>query len=180
TWIGALLATAGLYLLSVTESFTIESGDGLELIGSFFWACHVLILGWLSPRMDVIKIAFFQYIVCSILSLITAGFIEIITLSGLIQAAVPILYGGICSVGIAYTLQVVAQKDAHPAHAAILLSLESVFAAIGGWIILAETLSLRAMAGCLLMLGGMLLSQLQGYIFPKSNPKAPPTALNSE
>lgn len=165
TWIGAFLAASGLYLLSVTESFTLSFGDALELAGALFWAGHVLIIGWLSPRIDVLKIAFFQYVTCSLLSLITATLFESITLGGLIQAAVPILYGGICSVGIAYTLQVVAQKDAHPAHAAILLSLESVFAAIGGWMILDETLSFRAICGCALMLCGMLLSQLQGYIF---------------
>jgi len=168
TWIGACLAAVGLYLLSVTEAFTIDSGDVLELIGAFFWAGHVLILGWLSPRIDVLFIAFFQYITCSILSLIIAGFTEAITLTGLTQAAVPILYGGICSVGVAYTLQVVAQKDAHPAHAAILLSLESVFAAIGGWMLLGETLSFRGLCGCALMLTGMLLSQLQGYIFGRT------------
>jgi drug/metabolite transporter (DMT)-like permease len=96
------------------------------------------------------------------LSLITAVCLEIITLQGLYQAALPILYGGGLSVGVAYTLQVVAQRHAHPAHAAILLSLEAVFAALGGWMVLGETLTPRGLLGCLLMLGGMLLSQLWG------------------
>jgi drug/metabolite transporter (DMT)-like permease len=164
TWIGALLATVGLYLLSISEEFTIEMGDLLVLIGAFFWAAHVLIIGWLSPRINSIKLAFSQYVACSILSLAAASLIEVITLGSIIQAAVPILYGGLLSVGIAYTLQVVAQRDAHPAHAAILLSLEAVFAAIGGWLILGEIISPRGLVGCGLMLFGMLLSQLWGLI----------------
>jgi drug/metabolite transporter (DMT)-like permease len=160
TWIGAVLAAIGLYLLSITEEFTIELGDLLVLIGAFFWAAHVLIIGWLSPRINPIKLAFSQYVACSILSLIAASNLEVITFNSIIAAAIPILYGGLLSVGIAYTLQVVAQRDAHPAHAAILLSLEAVFAAIGGWLILGETISARGLVGCGLMLAGMLLSQL--------------------
>jgi len=164
TWIGAFLAAIGLYLLSVTEEFTIELGDLLVLIGAFFWAAHVLIIGWLSPRINPIKLAFSQYVVCSILSLITAIIIEVITFRSIFAAAIPILYGGLLSVGVAYTLQVVAQRDAHPAHAAILLSLEAVFAAIGGWLILGEIISPRGLVGCGLMLFGMLLSQLWSLV----------------
>ena len=168
TWIGAFLAAGGLYLLSITEKFTIEPGDLLVLIGAFFWAVHVLIIGWLSPRINPIKLAFSQYLACSILSLATAFVIEEITLDSIFQAAIPILYGGLLSVGIAYTLQVVAQRDAYPAHAAILLSLEAVFAAIGGWLILGEIISPRGLVGCGLMLLGMLLSQLWGLIGKKA------------
>jgi drug/metabolite transporter (DMT)-like permease len=148
TWIGAVLAAIGLYFLSVTEEFTIELGDLLVLIGAFFWAAHVLIIGWLSPRINPVKLAFSQYVACSVLSLITACLIEDITMLSIFQAAIPILYGGLLSVGIAYTLQVIAQRDAHPAHAAILLSLEAVFAAIGGWLILGEIISARGLFGC--------------------------------
>ncbi len=164
TWIGAILAAIGLYFLSVTEQFTIEMGDLLVLIGAIFWAAHVLIVGWLSPRINPIKLAFSQYVACSILSLITASVVELITLSSIFEAAIPILYAGLLSVGIAYTLQVIAQRDAHPAHAAILLSLEAVFAAVGGWLILDEIISPRGLVGCGLMLAGMLLSQLWGLV----------------
>jgi drug/metabolite transporter (DMT)-like permease len=164
TWIGAILAAIGLYFLSVTEQFTIEMGDLLVLIGAIFWAAHVLIVGWLSPRINPIKLAFSQYVACSILSLITASVVELITLSSIFEAAIPILYAGLLSVGIAYTLQVIAQRDAHPAHAAILLSLEAVFAAVGGWLILGEIISPRGLVGCGLMLAGMLLSQLWGLM----------------
>ncbi len=134
TWIGALLAATGLYLLSVTAAFEIAFGDLLVLVGAFFWAAHVLIIGWLSPRIESIQLACIQFAVCSLLSLITAAALETMTLQGLMGAALPILYGGLLSVGVAYTLQVVAQRDARPAHAAIILSLESVFAALGGWL----------------------------------------------
>jgi len=173
TWIGALLAAIGLYLLSVTEQFTLAAGDLLVLVGAFFWAGHVLILGWLSPRMDSLKLAFFQFIVCSLLSLVTAIFVEQFTLQGLLKAAMPILYGGLVSVGIAYTLQVVAQRDANPTHAGILLSMETVFAAIGGYLFLGETLSTRGLLGCSLMFFGMLSSQLSKYFIkvPMAFPK---------
>jgi drug/metabolite transporter (DMT)-like permease len=162
TWIGALLAACGLYFLSLTDRLTIAYGDLLVLAGAFVWAAHVLIIGWFSPRVDPIKLAFIQFVACSVLSLASAAVFETISLSGIIQAAVPILYGGVLSVGIAYTLQVVAQRKAHAAHAAILLSLEAVFAALGGWMMLDEVLTPRGLLGCALMLSGMLLSQLWG------------------
>jgi drug/metabolite transporter (DMT)-like permease len=160
TWIGAALAGVGLYLLSVVGPFTISSGDLLVLIGAIFWAGHVHLIGWLSPRQDPLKIAFLQFAACAVLSLATSAAIEHNTVRSYVAAAIPILYGGLLSVGVAYTLQVVAQKKAKPAHAAIILSLEAVFAAIGGWLFLGEMLGPRAIVGCVLMLCGMLLSQL--------------------
>jgi len=159
-WAGAVLATVGLYFLSVTEDFTISPGDLLVLVSAFFWAGHVHIIGWFSARTAPIKLAFFQFFACSALSLIAAVFAEVITIQRLLEATIPILYGGVVSVGIAFTLQVVAQQYAHPTHAAIILSLETVFAVIGGWLILGERLSLRGLVGCALMLAGMLVSQL--------------------
>jgi hypothetical protein len=110
---GAAIAAVGLYFLSVTQEFHLAPGDAWELAGAFMWATHVLILGWLSPRANVLKLACAQYAVCSCLSLLVAGYTETITAYGLREAAIPILYGGVMSVGIAYTLQVVAQKVAH-------------------------------------------------------------------
>ncbi len=162
SWLGALLAGTGLYLLSITADFKMLRGDVFVFLGAFFWAFHVLILAWLSPKIAPTRLAFWQFAVCSILSLITAFLLEVPTLPSVLEASVPILYGGVLSVGVAYTLQVVAQRDAKPAHAAILLSLESVFAALGGWLILEEGLSTRGIAGCALMLTGMLVSQLRG------------------
>ena len=159
-WVGAFCATIGLYLLSVTEVWTFAPGDFWELLGAFFWAAHVLLLSWLSPRIERIQLACTQYMVCSILSLIVAGFTETIILHGIKDAMIPILYGGVLSVGIAYTLQVVAQRYAPPTHAAIILSLEAVFAALAGWLVLGEILSLRGLIGCILMFAGMLSALL--------------------
>jgi len=162
TWAGAGLAAAGLYLLSVTESFRMEYGDGLVLGSALFWSVQVLLVAWLSPRTRPVGLAFYQFSVCAVLSLMTAVLFEPFEWAGLVAAAGPILYGGVLSVGVAYTLQVVAQRDAHPAHASILMSLEAVFAAFGGWLLLGEMLSLRGLGGCVMMLAGMLLSQLWG------------------
>jgi len=159
-WVGACLATIGLYLLSVTEAWTFAPGDFWELFGAFFWAAHVLVLSWLSPRMERIKLACTQYVVCSILSLLGAYFTETITLDGIMGAIIPILYGGVLSVGIAYTLQVIAQRHTPPTHAAIILSLEAVFAALAGWLVLGEILSLRGLIGCIFMFAGMLSALL--------------------
>jgi drug/metabolite transporter (DMT)-like permease len=159
-WAGAGMAAYGLYLLSVTEAWTFAPGDLWELMGAFFWAAHVLILGWLSPKVDRLKLAWTQYMVCSVLSLIGAGLTESMSLEGIEGALIPILYGGVLSVGIAYTLQVVAQRHAPPTHAAIILSLEAVFAALAGWLVLGEVLSLRALIGCGLMFSGMLSALL--------------------
>ena len=164
TWIGAILAVIGMYLLSVRGAMVIDPGDLLVLIGAFFWAIHVLLLGYLSPRTVPVRLAMVQFFVCGLLSLVISFCIESITLSAIKEAAIPILYGGIGSVGAGYTLQVVVQRRAHPAHAAILLSLESAFAALGGWWLLNEHLSIRGITGCALMLAGMLISQL----WPKS------------
>ena len=162
TWIGAVLAAIGLYFLSVTESFTVEFGDLLEFLCAFFWAGQVLMIGWLSPRIQSVKLAFTQFAVCAILSLLVAVGFEEISWNALVQATWPILYGGIMSSGVAFTFQVIGQRHTHPAHASIIMSLEAVFAALGGWLILNEILSMRGLLGCGLMLGGMLISQLWG------------------
>lgn len=160
TWAGAALAAVGLYLLSITDAMTISRGDLLVLFGAVIWALHVHILGYSAPRCDPLMLATIQFGVCTLLSWAVAFMWEPVQWAGIEEAAWPILYGGLMSVGIAYTLQVVAQRNAEPAHAAILLSLEAVFAAVGGWIILGETMTLRAGVGCALMLAGMLVSQL--------------------
>jgi drug/metabolite transporter (DMT)-like permease len=171
TWIGALLAALGLYLLSITRDFSIAFGDLLELIGAVLWAVHIHLIGWLSPKTDSLRLAFIQFMTCAAASLVTAVLFESATAADIAAAAVPIIYGGAFSVGIAYTLQVVAQRHAHPAHAAILLSLESVFAAVGGWLILGEAMSGRSMTGCALMFAGMLISQLFGLLKKEGGPK---------
>jgi drug/metabolite transporter (DMT)-like permease len=159
-WLGAVVALVGLYLLSVSDNLTIGLGDLLVLASAFFWGLHVLVIGRFSPKTDPIQLAFFQFMLCAFFSLVASIIIETTTLQNIFDASVPILYAGVVSVGIAYTLQVVAQQDAHPSHAAIIMSLEAVFAVIGGWIVLDESIPLRGLIGCGLMLTGMILSQV--------------------
>jgi drug/metabolite transporter (DMT)-like permease len=160
-WAGAIIAAAGLYLLSAKGVVGIDPGDGLVLLGALFWAAHVLVIGRLSCRIAPVRLAVAQFTVVSILSLIGAVLFETIDPAALRKAAVPILYAGLLSVAVAYTLQVVAQRRARPAHAAIILSLESVFAVLGGWLVLGEGLSNRGIIGCALMLAGVLLAQAE-------------------
>jgi len=161
-WAGAIIALTGMYFLCITGDFSLAPGDFLVFLSAFFWAAHVQVIHNYSGRADVLKLAAVQFGVCSLASLAFAVFKETIVPERILQAAVPVLYGGLLSVGIAYTLQVFAQQKAHPSHAAIILSLETVFAAFGGWLILGEVLSGRAIAGCALMLAGMLIAQLSG------------------
>lgn len=159
-WLGCGLSLAGLYLLCIREDFTIGQGDLLELIGALFWTVHILYIDQVSRRVDTLKLAAIQFATCSALSAVVAVATETAaSAEAVLAAAVPLLYGGFGSVGVAYTLQIIGQKNASPAHAALVLSLETVFAAVGGFLILNEILGSRELAGCALMLAGMLLSQ---------------------
>jgi drug/metabolite transporter (DMT)-like permease len=167
-WAGAVLALAGLYVLSVGAGFTVSRGDILVLVGALFWTMHILVVGHFGSLMDGLELALGQYLVCAALSLVGALVSEPEPFAGALAAAVPILYGGIFSAGVGFTLQIIAQKDAHPAHASILMSLESLFAAIGGIIILGEPLTSRLAVGGVLMLAGTIVSQLE--------PSGPPSS----
>lgn len=160
-WTGALLALGGLYVLSVGGEFSISVGDMLVLIGAFVWTAHILVINRLASRMDALEIALGQFAVCAVLSLASAMVFEPRPFEGVAAAAIPILYGGIFSIGIAFTLQVIAQKRAHPARASIIMSMEALFAGIGGVLILGEALTLRLVIGGLAMLAGMILAQLE-------------------
>ena len=163
TWLGAFIAVIGLYLLSINDDFSIARGDLLQLICAVFFAAHILVVGYVAKRMDPLKLSLIQYVVSGVLSFFIAIAIEVITWQMIVDTAIPLLYAGVMSTGIAYTLQVVAQQHTHSSHAAIILSLEGAFAVLGGWLILDEHLPARGLLGCALMLTGMFLSQL----FPK-------------
>ena len=160
TWLGAFIAVIGLYLLSINEDFSIARGDLLQLICAVFFAAHVLVIGYVAKRMDPLKLSLIQYLVSGVLSFFIAIAIEVITWQMIVDTAIPLLYAGIMSIGVGYTLQVVAQQHAKSSHAAIILGLEGAFAVLGGWLILDENLSTRGLIGCVLMLSGMFLSQL--------------------
>jgi drug/metabolite transporter (DMT)-like permease len=160
TWLGAVLAVVGMFLLSVGDGFHVASGDWLQLAGAFVWGSHVLLVGYFAGRYDPIRLAAIQFAVCALISLILAVSLEDIQVAGIISAGPSIIYGGLISVGIAYTLQVIAQKHAIASHAAIIFSLEAVFAAVAGALFLDESLHLRGYIGCALMFVGMLVAQL--------------------
>ncbi len=162
TWLGAIASVAGLWFMAVDETaLTMQPGDLLVLIGAFFWAVHVHLVGRFSDKYDVLQLAFIQFAACAILSSITGMALETVTVSEIEAAAVPILYAGLMSVGVAYTLQVAGQKGAHPSSAAIILSSESLFAVLGGSVILHELMSGREISGMVLMFAGMVLAQLK-------------------
>lgn len=160
TWTGVALAAAGMYLLSVRGGFRMAPGDLLVLAGAVCFAVHVLVIGWASPRSRPIELAMTQFAFVGLASMAVALAREPLSARALLDAGPAILYGGAMSVGVAYTLQVVAQRRARPSHAAIILGLEAVFAAFGGWLILGEHIPPRGLLGCALMLAGIVLSQL--------------------
>lgn len=162
TWVASILAILGMYFLSVNENFYIAKGDLLVFGCSFFFAAHILLINKYTRYVDTLKMSFVQYIVCSAISFLCAVAFEDINILNIQKAAVPILYGGFFSVGVAYTLQAYGQKYAKASHAAIIMSLESVFAVIGGALLLKESMSLRGYLGCLFMLAGVIVSQYVG------------------
>ncbi len=160
-WIGAVLSLSGLYLLSMTGGFSFAPGDKLVLYCAIIFTFHVLFIAWLSPLMDSFLLAVIQFAICALLNLLVAFAIEPVSSDTIMQAWLPIAYGGILSVGVAYTFQVIAQKTAHPAYASIILSLEAVFAVLGGWLLLHEHFTRRMILGCILMLMGMIVVQVK-------------------
>jgi len=158
-WAGCAVSVVGLYLLSVVGVLSLSPGDAWVLAGAFGWAVHVHVVEWLVRRARPVVIAVTQFATCAVLSLIVAVLTESIHMQAILSAGWTIAYAGVLSVGVAYTLQVVGQRQVEPTRAGIILSLESVFAVLGGWWILGETLSLRGAVGCALMLAGMVMAQ---------------------
>lgn len=162
TWISVVLAVVGLYFLSIQGSMSLSVGD-LWMIGcAFLFAVHILVIDHFSPMVDGVRMSCIQFFVAGLVCLVPMIVLEHPIWSNIQAAAVPILYAGICSSGMGYTLQIVGQKDADPTVASMLLSLESVFAALSGFVLLNQVLSVRELAGCALMFGAVILSQLPG------------------
>jgi len=170
TWSAVTLSTAGLYLLSVKADATIAPGDWLQLGGALMWAVHVLLVGHLARRHDPLRLAVLQYLVAGGLSWLAAALRESITIDGLWHASAAIAWGGILSIGVAYTLQVIVQRVALASHAAIIYSSEGLFSALCGWWLLGENIGLRGWSGAALLLAAMLLAQWQSLTTPASKP----------
>lgn len=159
-WIGAVIGAVGLYFLCVTTQFTVTTGDVIVFIGSFCWAAHILAVNHFAPKVDVIRLMCIQFIVSGIMSLAAAVFTEEIILADILSCVPGLLYTGIVSTALASALQGIGQKYAHPTTASILLSTESLFATICGFIFLNEVMNGRELIGCILMLLAVILSQL--------------------
>lgn len=161
-WLGVVVATIGLYLLCMTsESFSLSKGDTFVLICALFFTFHILVIDHFSPLVDGVRMSCIQFLVCGVLSAVLAFIFETPNLSVILANALPILYAGVLSTGVAYTLQIVYQKNMDPTVASLILSLESVFSVLGGWLILHQTLTVREFAGCCLMFLAIILAQLQ-------------------
>lgn len=159
-WLAVAIAAVGLYLLCVTEGLRIDRGDFLVICCAFLFSAHILVIDHFSPRADGVMMSCIQFFVAGALGLLCMALFETPTLSAIWDCRWPILYAGVLSSGVGYTLQILAQKDTNPTVASLLMSLESVFAAIAGWLVLGETFSLREMIGVALMFGAILLAQL--------------------
>ncbi len=168
-WAGAALALTGLYFLCVKEELTLGYGDMLVLISAFFWTAHILYIDRFASMVDAIELSVMQLFVSFVGSTICALALEDISWAGICAEAFPIFYGGVMSGGIAFTLQIVGQKYAEPSYAAIIMSLESVFGAVSSWLILGENMQPVEIMGCLLMVTGMIVTQLGGLFHRKKS-----------
>lgn len=160
-WFCVGLSVIGLYLLCMTEgSFTLAYGDFLVFICAILFSVHILVIDYFSPKGDGVVISCIQFLVCGLISGIIVLFTETLRAADLLAAIGPILYAGVLSSGVAYTLQIVAQKDVNPTVASLILCLESVISALAGWVILHEALNARELFGCLLMFAAIVLVQI--------------------
>lgn len=161
TFLGAIFAVVGLFFLCMTgDKVSFGIGDIVLIVGAFFWAGHILVVDKFVNTISALKFSMVQFFTCGILSMLFAIFTEVIEISAIKEAGVPILYGGLMSVGVAYTCQILGQKNADPTFASIVFSTESVFSAVGGVLILHEMMSGRGYAGCVLIFIGIILSQI--------------------
>ena len=159
-WIGVILAVGGLYCLCITETLQIGTGDILVFICAFLFAAHILIIDHFTPYVDGVKMSCIQFFVCGIVASIGMLVLEQPDISDVLMAWQSILYAGLLSSGVGYTLQIVGQKDLNPTVASLIMSLESVVSVLAGLLILHQTLSGREALGCVLMFAAIVLAQL--------------------
>ncbi len=168
-WIGVLISMVGLYFLCMTGSFRFKTMDLFLIASAVLFAVQILMIDRFAPETDPVRLSSVQFLVCGILSAIPAFIFDIPKMGGTAallgafatwDAWIPILYAGVLSGGVAYTLQVVAQPGLNPAVASLIMSFEAVFATLAGWIILKQTMSVREIAGCILMFTAIIIAQL--------------------
>lgn len=160
-WIAVFIAVIGLYLLCFTDKLTsVQPGDLMLLACAIAFSFHILVIDHFSPLVDGVKMSCIQFFTCSVLSSICMFIFEEPKIELIIAAWLPILYAGVMSSGIAFTLQVIGQKGLNPTVASLIMSLESVVSVIAGWAILHQVLSTRELIGCLVMFCAIILVQL--------------------
>ena len=162
-WMAVALAVVGLYFLCITDGFSLGKGDIYIFLCAVVYTMHILVIDHFSPLVDGIKMSCIQFFTCSILSAVCMALFETVNVSNLLHAWIPILYAGILSSGVGYTLQIIGQKGLNPTMASLLMSLESVFSVLAGWIFLHQALSGRELSGCILMFAAIVLVQLPGF-----------------
>lgn len=170
-WVSVLVAVIGLYFLCLTDDFTVQLSDGLVLLCAVSFSVHILVIDHFSPLVDGVRMSCIQFLVCGVLGLVpmfcadmqhsAAGVAMVLNALGSWDAWLPILYAGILSCGVGYTLQVIGQEGINPTIASLLLSLESVFSVLAGMVILHETMSGKELLGCVLVFAAVLFAQLQ-------------------
>lgn len=159
-WIGAMIAAFGMYLLCMSESLSLGKGDGLVFICAILFTIHILVIDYFSPKADGIELSCIQFLTAGVLGSVGAFLFEQPSVSDFMAGIIPLAYAGIMSSGVAYTLQVVGQKNTDPTIASLILSLESVISMLAGWVILGQTLTGRELWGCMLVFGAVILVQL--------------------
>ena len=159
-WVAVVVALVGLYFLCITEAFSIGKGDVLLFLCALVFSVHIMVIDYFSPKVEGVKMACIQFFVCGIASLPPMFLMETPKISAMMDGAFPLFYAGVLSCGVAYTLQIIGQRNVNPAIASLILSLESCFSVLAGWIVLGERLSLRESVGCLLMFAAIILAQL--------------------
>lgn len=160
TWLGVALAVIGMYLLCIKEGFSISYGDFMVLLCAFVFSLHILTVDYFSPKVDGVRLSCIQFFVCGCLCAVPMALFEHPEIHQILQAWLPLIYAGVLSSGVAYTLQIITQKHLNPTVASLLMSLESVFAALTGWLILNERLTPKELLGCVLVFAAIILAQL--------------------
>lgn len=173
TWVAIILGAVGLYLLAIPSgsSFSVNIGDVIVFIGAFFWGAHILVIDYFTKKVNPVKLSLMQFTVMSILSIIVAVILEreSISLNNLLVSWKSIAYAGLFSACIAYTLQMVGQKYTEPVLASLILSLESVFGALSGYLFLNEILSIKELIGCIVVFIAIVIAQIPDDFFKKKN-----------
>lgn len=159
-WVAVVIAVDGMYLLCITEGFSVGKGDLLVMASAFCFSAHILIIDYFSPKADGVKMSCIQFLVCGLLCAVPMLIMERPSLPQILAAWMPLIYAGVFSCGVGYTLQIVGQRHIDPTIASLILSLESAISVLAGWVILGQKLTVRELIGCILVFCAIILAQL--------------------